>query len=178
MKTLIPFLTLCAVLGSQAWAQSSQEDLQKYVSVLPSVKASFWEIDPKLGYAVKNVGGGVYVMSDNGWQSSFLVTEEGVIVFDAPARLRKEYSVGNFKGDRQADQDAYLLSRTQGSHRRLSGVQEHQRSQDRRARYSRRLPERNERSESVVAECNVQNGEDAHAWRPDCRTHPARLPLE
>jgi glyoxylase-like metal-dependent hydrolase (beta-lactamase superfamily II) len=89
MKTLIPFLTLCAVLGSQAWAQSSQEDLQKYVPVLPSVKASFWEIDPKLGYAVKSVGGGVYVMSDNGWQSAFLVTEEGVIVFDAPASFGK-----------------------------------------------------------------------------------------
>src|SRR6202790_3460122 len=88
MKTLISFLTLCAVLGSQAWAQSSQ-DLQKYVPVLPSVKASFWEIDPKLGYAAKSVGGGVYVMSDNGWQSAFLVTEEGVIVFDAPASFGK-----------------------------------------------------------------------------------------
>jgi len=40
-------------------------------SILPSVKAKFWKIDPKVGYAVKNVGGGVYVMSDNGWQSAF-----------------------------------------------------------------------------------------------------------
>jgi glyoxylase-like metal-dependent hydrolase (beta-lactamase superfamily II) len=70
-------------------AQSSEEDLKSYVPVLPSVKAKFWKIDPNLGYAVKNVGGGVYVVSDNGWQSAFLVTDEGVIVFDAPASFGK-----------------------------------------------------------------------------------------
>ena len=45
--------------------------------------------DPALGYAVKNVGSGVYVISDNMWQSAFLVTDDGVIVFDAPATFGK-----------------------------------------------------------------------------------------
>jgi glyoxylase-like metal-dependent hydrolase (beta-lactamase superfamily II) len=76
-------------LGGEAWGQSSQENLKGYVPVLPAVKAKFWAIVPKLGYAVKNVGGGVYVISDNGWQSAFLVTDEGVIVFDAPASFGK-----------------------------------------------------------------------------------------
>ena len=67
-----------------ALGQSSSEE-KAYVPVLPSVKAKFWKIDPALGYAVKNVGGGVYVISDNGWQSAFLVTNDRVIVFDAPA---------------------------------------------------------------------------------------------
>ena len=84
---------LATVLGGQVSAQSPREDspenLQKYVPVLPSVKRQFWQIDPNLGHAVKNVGGGVYVISDNGWQSAFLVTEEGVIVFDAPASFGK-----------------------------------------------------------------------------------------
>ena len=84
---------LATVLGGQVSAQSPREDspenLQRYVPVLPSVKRQFWQIDPNLGYAVKNVGGGVYVISDNGWQSAFLVTEEGVIVFDAPASFGK-----------------------------------------------------------------------------------------
>jgi len=53
------------------------------------VKANFWKIDPAIGYAVKSFGGGVYVISDNGWQSAFLVTDEGVIVFDAPASFGK-----------------------------------------------------------------------------------------
>src|SRR5580692_3266836 len=89
MKKLIYFLILAAVLCGQVSAQSSQESLNEYVPVLPSVKAQFWKIDPKLGYAVKSVGGGVYVISDNGWQSAFLVTDEGVIVFDAPASFGK-----------------------------------------------------------------------------------------
>jgi glyoxylase-like metal-dependent hydrolase (beta-lactamase superfamily II) len=99
MKQLICMLMFAAVLNGIVWAQSSQqdshsvqsspEDLQSYVPVLPSVKAKFWKIDPNLGYAVKNVGGGVYVISDNGWQSAFLVTDEGVIVFDAPASFGK-----------------------------------------------------------------------------------------
>src|SRR5713226_4159470 len=93
MKTLIYLWMLATVLGGEVSAQSPREDspenLQRYVPVLPSVKASFWQIDPKLGYAVKSVGGGVYVISDNGWQSAFLVTEEGVIVFDAPASFGK-----------------------------------------------------------------------------------------
>src|SRR6516225_4827444 len=70
-------------------SQMSQEDLQKYVPILPSVKARFWHLDPKLGYGVKNAGGGVYVISDQGWQSAFLVTDEGVIVFDAPQSFGK-----------------------------------------------------------------------------------------
>jgi glyoxylase-like metal-dependent hydrolase (beta-lactamase superfamily II) len=89
MKKLIYLLITTAVLCGQVWAQSSQETLKGYVPVLPAVRAKFWEIDPKLGYAVKSVGGGVYVISDNGWQSAFLVTDEGVIVFDAPASFGK-----------------------------------------------------------------------------------------
>ena len=93
MKKLMCILALAAVFCVQVSAQSSQEDspenLQKYVPLLPAVKAQMWKIDPKLGYAVKSVGGGVYVISDNGWQSAFLVTDEGVIVFDAPASFGK-----------------------------------------------------------------------------------------
>ncbi len=93
MKTLMCILALAAVSCVQVSAQSSQEDspenLQKYVPLLPAVRAQMWKIDPKLGYAVKSVGGGVYVISDNGWQSAFLVTDEGVIVFDAPASFGK-----------------------------------------------------------------------------------------
>jgi glyoxylase-like metal-dependent hydrolase (beta-lactamase superfamily II) len=33
---------------------------------------------------MKPVGGGVYVITDDGWQSAFLVTDDGVIVFDSP----------------------------------------------------------------------------------------------
>src|ERR1700732_3096598 len=91
MKKLVYVLALAAALcvhvAAQSSAGDSQEDLRKYVPVLPSVKAQFWKIDPKLGYAVKSVGGGVYVISDNMWQSAFLVTDEGVVAFAAPGRF-------------------------------------------------------------------------------------------
>jgi glyoxylase-like metal-dependent hydrolase (beta-lactamase superfamily II) len=97
MKKLMYLLALAVFLPIHLSAQSthsafdqpSQEDLKKYVSVLPSVRAQYFQVDPKLGYAVKDMGGGVYVISDNGWQSAFLVTNEGVIVFDAPESFGK-----------------------------------------------------------------------------------------
>src|SRR5580658_4185026 len=86
---LIGVLIFAVALCLPILGQSSPES-NAYVPVLPSVKAKFWKIDPALGYAVKNVGGGVYVISDNMWQSAFLVTDDGVIVFDAPATFGKD----------------------------------------------------------------------------------------
>src|SRR5215469_2777483 len=84
MHELIVILMFAVAWSFPTFGQSSPEE-KAYVPVLPSVKAKFWKIDKTLGYAVKDVGGGVYVISDNGWQSAFLVTDSGVIVFDAPA---------------------------------------------------------------------------------------------
>jgi glyoxylase-like metal-dependent hydrolase (beta-lactamase superfamily II) len=97
MKKLIYVLELVIFLAIPVLAQSvhpasdesSQEDLKKYVPVLPSVTAQYFKVDPRLGYAVKEMGGGVYVISDNMWQSAFLVTNEGVVVFDAPESFGK-----------------------------------------------------------------------------------------
>ena len=89
MIKLVYVLTVVLAISGRASAQSSEESLKKYVPVLPSVKAKYWKVDPNLGYAMKDVGGGVYVLSDNGWQSAFLVTDDGVIVFDAPASFGK-----------------------------------------------------------------------------------------
>ena len=101
MRKLVLLFTLAAGLSSQlAFAQDSAqptpkqpsalsgtdspEALRKHVPVLPAVRAKYWDIDPAVGYGVKNLGNGVHALSDNGWQSAFLVTDAGVIVFDAP----------------------------------------------------------------------------------------------
>src|ERR1700675_2108468 len=123
MKRLIYILALAAALCVHVSAQSSgvdsQEDLQRYVPVLPSVKAQFWKIDPK----------------------------QGARLFPYPQR----------------------------SHRWLRSIQERQRPQDRCARYGQRLLKGNKRSGSIVAQRNFQNGENANAWRQDCRAQPPRL---
>ena len=89
MRKLICILAFATTLCGWALGQSSDEDLKRYVPILPSVRAQFFDVDPKLGYAVKSMGGGVYVISDNGWQSAFFVTDDGVIVFDAPESFGK-----------------------------------------------------------------------------------------
>lgn len=95
MRVLLFAIASSSIVSAQTPSEAvhqpecSHEDLKSYVPVLPSVKAKFWKIDPSLGYAVRNVGNGVYILSDNGWQSAFLVTDEGVIVFDAPASFGK-----------------------------------------------------------------------------------------
>src|SRR5215831_1292680 len=101
MKQLVFLLALASTLGVQvSSAQESQstpkkpssfagtdspEALREHVPVLPAVRAKYWDIDPAVGYGMKDFGNGVYALSDNGWQSAFLVTDAGVIVFDAPA---------------------------------------------------------------------------------------------
>jgi glyoxylase-like metal-dependent hydrolase (beta-lactamase superfamily II) len=41
-------------------------------------------IDPAKGYRLENLGGGLYMITDNIYQSMFLVYERGVVVVDAP----------------------------------------------------------------------------------------------
>jgi glyoxylase-like metal-dependent hydrolase (beta-lactamase superfamily II) len=91
MKSFPYVCLIVAALGARAPAQSTQtpEGLKEFVPVLPSVQAEFFKIDPKLGCAVKEVGAGVYFVSDNEWVSAFLVTDDGVIVFDAPESFGK-----------------------------------------------------------------------------------------
>jgi glyoxylase-like metal-dependent hydrolase (beta-lactamase superfamily II) len=99
-KLALLFMLVVALSCQAAFAQESQpapkqpsalagtaspEALREHVAVLPAVRAKYWNIDPAVGYGMKDFGNGVYVLSDNGWQSAFLVTDAGVIVFDAPA---------------------------------------------------------------------------------------------
>ena len=99
LLTLASTLAVQASLAQEsqpAWKQpsalagtDSPEALREHVPVLPVVRAKYWNIDPAAGYGMKDFGNGVYALSDNGWQSAFLVTDGGVIVFDAPASYGK-----------------------------------------------------------------------------------------
>src|ERR1700741_4077605 len=104
-KLALPFMLAVAMNSQVSFAQESQpapkqpssfagtdspQALREHVPVLPAVRAKYWNIDPAVGYGVKEFGNGVYALSDNGWQSAFLVTDAGVIVFDAPASYGKQ----------------------------------------------------------------------------------------
>jgi len=103
-KLALSFMLAVALNSQVSFAQESQrapkqpssfagtdspDALREHVLVLPAVRAKYWNIDPAVGYGIKDFGNGVYALSDNGWQSAFLVTDAGVTVFDAPASYGK-----------------------------------------------------------------------------------------
>ena len=90
MKTLKRFATVITVtlalgLCFAASSQAQQADkLPNYVPVLPQIKARALAVDPQKGYLVKQVKPDVYVITDGLYQSAFVTTGKGVILFDAP----------------------------------------------------------------------------------------------
>ncbi len=54
----------------------------KYLDVPEAAKGP--PIDPSRGYRLQDLGRGLYMITDNAYQSMFLVYETGVVVVDAP----------------------------------------------------------------------------------------------
>ncbi|MEP7377299.1 MAG: MBL fold metallo-hydrolase [Chitinophagaceae bacterium] len=58
------------------------ERIGKYLEVNESAKGP--SIDPQKGYRLQKLGDGLYMITDNAYQSMFMVYESGVVVIDAP----------------------------------------------------------------------------------------------
>lgn len=65
--------------------------IDKYLDVPEASKGA--PIDPQKGYRLEQLGRGLYMVTDNAYQSMFMVYESGVVVVDAPpsyaAKLRQ-----------------------------------------------------------------------------------------
>jgi glyoxylase-like metal-dependent hydrolase (beta-lactamase superfamily II) len=55
-----------------------------YVPLLPKVKAKAVEVDPKKGYAVKELKPDIFMITEGAYESVFVTTGKGVVLFDAP----------------------------------------------------------------------------------------------
>src|SRR5215203_2671738 len=58
------------------------ERIEKYLPVNESAKGP--AIDPAQGFRVQELGKGLYMITDNAYQSLFMVYEKGVVIIDAP----------------------------------------------------------------------------------------------
>jgi hypothetical protein len=58
------------------------ERIEKYIPVNEASKGP--SIDPNKGYRLQELGKGLYMVTDNAYQSMFMVYETGVVVVDAP----------------------------------------------------------------------------------------------
>jgi glyoxylase-like metal-dependent hydrolase (beta-lactamase superfamily II) len=70
-------------LGATA-AIAESEDLPDYVPLLPQVRASALKVDPRKGYLVKKLKPGAFMLVGGGYESMFVTTGKGVVLFDAP----------------------------------------------------------------------------------------------
>lgn len=59
----------------------------KHLEIPESAKGP--AIDPAKGYRIQDLGQGLYMVTDNGYQSMFLVYDKGVVVVDAPPSYAK-----------------------------------------------------------------------------------------
>ncbi len=81
-----------APLATQRVLSQSQLDpvgaamppLPEYAPPLPQVKARAWPVDPRKGYLVKELKPDTFIITDGGYQSLFVTTGNGVVLFDAP----------------------------------------------------------------------------------------------
>lgn len=90
MKRFLIFAALAAlVIPATASAQTELTvggmGISTYLPVPASTEEARIPIDPDKGYWVGEVADRFYVATDGVWQSGFLVTRDGVVLFDAPA---------------------------------------------------------------------------------------------
>jgi glyoxylase-like metal-dependent hydrolase (beta-lactamase superfamily II) len=64
------------------------ERIEKYIEVNESAKGP--SIDPQKGYRLQKLGNGLYMITDNAYQSMFMVYETGVVVVDAPPAFAQQ----------------------------------------------------------------------------------------
>jgi glyoxylase-like metal-dependent hydrolase (beta-lactamase superfamily II) len=90
-KTLTPFLALFAASALMASAVRA-ETLPDYVPLLPAVKEKATPVDPHKGYAVRLLKPEVYMITEGAYESMFVTTGKGVVLFDAPPSFARYIS--------------------------------------------------------------------------------------
>jgi len=84
-------IALVLTFGSIVAAQTSG-NLPDYVALLPQVKASAPVIDPAKGYVVLKLKPDVYMITEGAYESAFVTTGKGVVLFDAPPSFAQHIS--------------------------------------------------------------------------------------
>jgi glyoxylase-like metal-dependent hydrolase (beta-lactamase superfamily II) len=82
-RTLLALILVLGLSRGTARAQTS-DTLPDYVPLLPQIKAKAPHIDPKKGYVVQQLKVDVYMITEGAYESAFVTTGKGVVLFDAP----------------------------------------------------------------------------------------------
>jgi glyoxylase-like metal-dependent hydrolase (beta-lactamase superfamily II) len=82
-RTLAALILLFGLSRGTVRAQTS-DTLPDYVPLLPQIKAKAPHIDSNKGYVVQQVKPDVYMITEGAYESAFVTTGKGVVLFDAP----------------------------------------------------------------------------------------------
>jgi glyoxylase-like metal-dependent hydrolase (beta-lactamase superfamily II) len=88
-------LVLCTCYAARAAgapAAGGTATLPDYVPVLPQVKQRAPAIDPRKGYHVQELKPDVYMITEGAYESVFVTTGKGVVLFDAPPSFARHIS--------------------------------------------------------------------------------------
>ncbi len=77
------------VMFAAAGNPQTNQNLPDYVALLPQVKAKAPRIDPQKGYLVQQLKPDVYMITEGAYESAFVTTGKGVVLFDAPPSFAK-----------------------------------------------------------------------------------------
>lgn len=89
--TLTRTLALC-VASTCIAAEHGATSLPDYVPLLPDVKQKTLAVDPKKGYSVQQLKPDVFMITEGAYESVFVTTGEGVVLFDAPPSFAQHIS--------------------------------------------------------------------------------------
>lgn len=87
MKLLRSIAVIGAMMTATVAALAQEPALPDFAPVSAEVKSRAWPIDPAKGYVVRELKPTIYMVTDGRYQSLFVVTNRGVVLFDAPPSL-------------------------------------------------------------------------------------------
>jgi len=89
---VLSLLTLVLGCGLAPTASAQSPELPDYVPLLPQVVAHGLGVDPHVGYRVQELKPDVYMITDGAYESVFVTTGKGVVLFDAPPSFARYIS--------------------------------------------------------------------------------------
>jgi glyoxylase-like metal-dependent hydrolase (beta-lactamase superfamily II) len=84
LKPITILTFLLGVISTGVACAQNTASLPDYVPLLPQVKAKAPVIDPHKGYVVQELKPDVYMITEGAYESAFVTTGKGVVLFDAP----------------------------------------------------------------------------------------------
>jgi glyoxylase-like metal-dependent hydrolase (beta-lactamase superfamily II) len=84
LRSIAVLALVLALFGGRGAAAQQVEKLPDFAPLLPDVRAKANAVDPKKGYLVQQLKPDVFMITDGGYESAFVTTGQGVVLFDAP----------------------------------------------------------------------------------------------